>query len=359
MSELLHTKQYAMGATAAKGALELIEFIPPELGPKDVFVDVKYCGMCHSDLHKVDDDWEGSKYPMVPGHEVVGVVAAVGAEVTSVSVGQVVGFGPQRGCCEACEYCHDHVENVCTKFDGLYDPKFGGYATSITVDERFTFPIPDGIPLELAGPLLCAGVTTHAPLARYARAGQRVGIIGIGGLGHMALQYARAMGCEVWALSTSPAKEEEARRFGAAHFLVTSDKAAMAAAKDSFDFLLCCASGALNVNDYMKLLKPRRTFCLVGLPSVETPMTFLPFSVVSGEKAIVGSMIGGTDAMKAMLDFSAAHRCYPQIEMLDFSEANIGFQKLRENTPRYRVVLKIDGARERIAAGAGAPPASQ
>jgi uncharacterized zinc-type alcohol dehydrogenase-like protein len=280
---------------------------------------------------------------MVPGHEAIGKVVAVGADVTTLAVGQTVGFGPQRSCCKSCEFCAAGDENCCLKFEGLYDPKFGGYATSITCDAHFAFPIPAGIPLELAGPLLCAGITTYAPLARNVKKGDRVGIVGIGGLGHMGLQYAAAMGCETWAISTSAAKEAEARSFGAKHFLVSSDAAAVAAAKNTFDFILCCASGNFDTDLYMQLLKPRRAFCLVGLPAVDQPVKFKPFSIVAGEKSIVGSMIGGTVSMKEMLEFSAKHKCLPKIEVIDFKDANKGFEIIRANAARYRVVLKIGG----------------
>jgi D-arabinose 1-dehydrogenase-like Zn-dependent alcohol dehydrogenase len=219
---------------------------------------------------------------MVPGHEVVGTVVAVGAAVKSVAVGQTVGFGPQRDSCGACEYCSDGTENCCTGFSGLYDPKFGGYATSITVHERFAFPIPDGIPLNVCGPLLCAGITTYAPLARNVKRGDRVGIVGIGGLGHMALQYAAAMGAVTWAISTTAAKEAEATKFGAAHFLVSKDAAAMKAQERSFDFILCSATGDFPLGPYLKLLKPRTKFCLVGLPAVSQPLRFEPFDIVAG-----------------------------------------------------------------------------
>lgn len=294
-------------------------------------------------------------YPMVPGHEVVGTVVAVGAKVTTIAVGQVVGFGPQRDCCGACEFCSEHLENACVGFQGLYDSwrdkaaktvNFGGYATSITVPERFAFPIPAGIPLEVVGPLLCAGITTYAPLARLAKPGQRVGIVGVGGLGHMGVQFAAAMKTECWAISTSAAKEAEARAFGAHHFLVSTDKDAMAAKKGYFDVIVCTASSNFDVGAYLKLLKPRGSFSLVGLAPVDAPLKFLPFDIVNGEKNIVGSMIGGTAGMKEMLQFAADHKCFPKVEVIDFADANAGVTKVLANAARYRMVLKIQGFRE-------------
>ena len=292
---------------------------------------------------------------MVPGHEVVGKVVAVGADVKSIKVGEVVGFGPQRGSCESCSYCSEGLENCCSGFKGLYDSwrdeaktlvNFGGYATSITVHERFAFPIPAGIPLEVAGPLLCAGVTTYAPLARLAKKGMKVGVVGIGGLGHMGLQYAAAMGTECWAISTSGAKEAEARSFGAQHFLISTDAAAMAAKKGYFDVILCTASSNFEMKPYLKLLKARGSFALVGLAPVDKPLGFRPFDIVDGEKNIVGSMIGGVPCMKEMLQFSADHKCFPKCEVIDFASANEGFAKVLANSARYRMVLKIEGFRE-------------
>ncbi len=295
-------------------------------------------------MHKCAHEWGGaSTYPMVPGHEAIGKVLAVGAAVTDIAVGMTVGFGPQRSSCRTCEFCVAGDDNCCLKFEGLYDPKFGGYATAITCDARFAFPIPDSIPLHVAGPLLCAGVTTFAPLSRYAKSGNRVGIVGIGGLGHMGLQYARAMGCHVVAITTSAAKEAEAKSFGAAEILVSTDAEAMKAARNSFDFILCCASGNFKVATYTALLKPTKAFCLVGLPSVEAPLTFEPFHIVDGQRTIVGSMIGGTTAMKDMLAFSAAHKIYPQCEVIPFAKAQDGFEKILANSARYRMVLDMTG----------------
>ena len=336
--------------------LDLLEFMPPALGAHEVFVDVAYCGMCHSDIHKIADEWEDCcTYPMVPGHEVVGTVVSVGAAVTKIKVGEVVGFGPQRDSCKGCGYCAEALENCCPDFVGLYDSwrdkeakisNFGGYATSITVHEHFAFPIPAGIPLEVVGPLLCAGITTYAPLARLAKRGMKVGVIGIGGLGHMGLQYAAAMGCECWAISTSAAKEAEARSFGAQHFLVSADAAAMAAKKNYFDVILCTASSNFELKPYLALVKPRGSFSLVGLAPVDKPLGFRPFDIVSGEKNIVGSMIGGTAGMKEMLQFSADHKCFPKCEVIDFADANKGVAKILAGSARYRMVLKIQGFRD-------------
>lgn len=266
--------------------------------------------------------------------------------VANIKVGQTVGFGPQRNSCHTCEFCTTGVENCCTKFQGLYDPMFGGYATSITVNERFAFPIPEGIPLDVAGPLLCAGITTYAPLSRNVKAGDKVGIVGVGGLGHMGVQYAAAMGCETWAISTTTAKEVEARKFGAKHFLASSDAEAMKAQAGTFDFILCTAASNFAPGDYLKLLKPRKSFCLVGLPAVDEKLGFVPFDIVAGEKSIVGSMIGGTVSMVEMLEFSARHKCFPQCEVIDFAEAQKGVEKVVANSARYRMVLKIEGFRE-------------
>lgn len=338
-----------MGAKTPGGPLELIEFERPPLGEDEVLVDVHASGMCHSDIHMVDNDWGEGQFPMVPGHEVIGQVVEVGPKVTKFKVGDRVGFGPQRDSCKACEHCEAKAEQLCSSFKGLYDRDFGGYATSIQVPERFTFHVPEGIPDEMA-PLLCAGVTTYAPLHRHAKAGDRVGVVGIGGLGHVAVQYAAKMGCETVAISRSTAKEEEARSFGATAFLATSDAAAVKAAAGTFDAILCTAAAHFSVDLYLGLLKPRGKFILVGLPPAETSLTFKPFSLVGGEKQLVGSMIGGTQDFDDMLAFSAEKSVFPQVELLEFDDANTGFKKMRENTVRYRSVLKVKGYREKALA---------
>jgi D-arabinose 1-dehydrogenase-like Zn-dependent alcohol dehydrogenase len=293
------------------------------------------------------NEWEdNNKYPVVPGHEVVGIIKAMGKDVKGLQLGDRVGFGPQRSSCGECEYCLKEEDQACPNFVGLYDPLFGGYATTIQVDYRFAFKIPDSIPSEVAGPLLCAGVTSYSPLAKYAKKGDKVGIIGVGGLGHMGIQYAAAMGCETWAISTSNAKEAEAKTFGATHFLVSTDPEQMAAQKNTFDFILCTASANFKVNDYLKLLKPQKSFCLVGLPAVDQPLTFYPFDVVAGERKIVGSMIGGRKTMRDMLQFSADHKIYPLCQVIPFSDAQAGFDRILANQVRYRMVLKIEGFRE-------------
>ena len=226
---------------------------------------------------------------MVVGHEVIGNVVAVGPKVTTVSVGQRVGYGPQRNSCGSCYACADSLENCCDSFVGLYDPDFGGYATSITVPEKFTFPVPMSIPAEVAGPLLCAGITTFAPLSRNVKPGDKVGIVGIGGLGHMALQYAKAMGAgKVVAITTSASKEAMAKSFGATEILVSSNADAMKAAHSSFDYILCCATGNFEVAPYLKLLKARKSFCLVGLPPVKTPLTVRSLWWGGGEACVRG-----------------------------------------------------------------------
>jgi len=305
--------------------------------------------MCHSDIHKVDNDWGPGKFPMVPGHEVIGKIVEVGPAVTKFKVGDRVGFGPQRDSCKSCEYCEAHNEQLCSGMQGLYDPEFGGYATSIQVPERFTFLVPEGIPDEMA-PLLCAGVTTHAPLARHVAEGNKVGIVGIGGLGHVAVQYSAKMKCDTVAISRSNAKEAEAREFGAASFLSTNDKEAVKAARGTFDVILCTAAAHFDPNLYMALLKPRGKFVLVGLPPASEQLSFSPFSLVGGEKQLIGSMIGGTDNMDEMLAFSAEHKVFPKIEMLEFDDAQTGFDKMRDNSVRYRSVLKVKGFREKMLA---------
>eukprot|EP00499_Haloplacidia_sp_CaronLabIsolate_P012191 CAMPEP_0196770190 /NCGR_PEP_ID=MMETSP1104-20130614/999_1 /TAXON_ID=33652 /ORGANISM="Cafeteria sp., Strain Caron Lab Isolate" /LENGTH=354 /DNA_ID=CAMNT_0042140299 /DNA_START=40 /DNA_END=1104 /DNA_ORIENTATION=+ len=347
--------QYAMAAVTPGDRLSMITFEPGELKEGEIRVEVDACGACHSDLHSITNEWkekgESGKFPMVPGHEAIGRVVARGPGATKFELGTRVGIGPQRSSCGCCGYCSDHAEQLCDSMEGLYDNHYGGYATIIDVPESFAFAIPDALPTIAAAPLLCAGITTHAPLARYAKAGDRVGVIGIGGLGHVALQYASAMGCDTWAISRSISKREEALSFGAKHFLVSTDADQVKAAHRTFDVLLCCASGRFPLDDYLDMLKPRGTFVLLGLPSVDTPLTFRPFSMVMGEKKLVGSIIGGTADFEAMLQFSAEHNILPKVEVVPLDRAQEAIDKLIANTARYRMVLDMKAFREASAEG--------
>ena len=248
----------AYAAHEEKGPLAPFVYEPAELGSNDVEIRISHCGICHSDVHLVDGDWGASGYPMVPGHEIVGTVASAGPAVRHLAVGQRVGVGWQCGACLECEWCVSGQENLCAQEEATCVERPGGFAERIRVDGRFAFPIPDALRSEHAAPLLCGGVTVYAPLARFARPSLRVGVVGIGGLGHLALQFARAMGCEVTALSTNPAKRAEALAFGAHRFVAAGDSKALRAAAQSLDFVLSTAFLAQDWKGLLRMLRPER-----------------------------------------------------------------------------------------------------
>lgn len=324
------------------------------LGPDDVAVDVTHCGMCHSDLHTINDEWSGgsggshTRYPIVPGHEVIGKIVAVGSDVTHLKVGQRVGFGPERNSCKECEWCNVGDENLCSKFEGLYTAeKTGGYASHIRVHSRFAFLVPDELPSDAAAPLLCAGVTVYSPLAYFKlKPGSRVGVLGIGGLGHLAVQFANKMGYQVTVFSSSADKEQESKQLGAHKFVVVSNEEQMKAAVGSQDLILSTTSSStFDTDKYMKLLRPNGTLCLLGVPSER--ISFAPFNVIFGRRAICGSIIGGTRDMKEMLEFCAKHQVLPKIEVVktkfnDAKVVNEAVQRVLSGKARYRVVLEFE-----------------
>eukprot|EP01116_Phalansterium_solitarium_P006889 TRINITY_DN19300_c0_g1_i1.p1 TRINITY_DN19300_c0_g1~~TRINITY_DN19300_c0_g1_i1.p1 ORF type:complete len:369 (+),score=87.28 TRINITY_DN19300_c0_g1_i1:75-1109(+) len=336
----------ALEAGASQTPIKSQEQAP---GPHEVAVLVSHCGICHSDLHKIDNDWPSpTHYPLVAGHEVIGEVKAVGSEVRDFKVGDRVGMGPQRKSCLTCEHCGKGDENLCAGFQDLYDPLFGGYSQHVVCDSRWVFHIPQGLPSEVAAPLLCAGVTVYAPLDHWGPVkGGSVAIVGIGGLGHLALQYAKAMGFVVTAISTSPDKEAEARSFGADHFISLNDAQQVAAAGRSFDLMLNTASGLCALEPLLNLLKPDGRLVLLGLPKEE--VSFRAMKLVIGRRSLSGSIIGSTRQTRDMLEFSAKHNIRPKIEVVDVPWGNAApfneaIKKVRENKARYRMVVRYNSA---------------
>jgi len=322
----------------------------PSTAPPPGYVDIAitHCGICHSDVHQIDDAWKVATFPLVPGHEIVGNVVAVGDDAETRAkfrVGARAAIGVQRGNCGACELCHERLENVCPKISKTYagpGKDKGGFASMIRYPAAWTFAAPPGLPSELIGPLMCAGITTYSPLKRLAKPGGKVGVIGIGGLGHIALQFARAMGfSEVVALSRSPSKEAEAREFGASAFLVTEDAAAMAASAASFDMILNTVSGHAPIDPYLALLKPRGTLACVGLPEKDQKSQMWFQSMVPTERHLVGSYLGPYDDYEEMLAFATAHGIKPKVELMPAAEINAAIAKVRNNTARFRVVLEF------------------
>jgi len=313
-----------------------------------VDIRISHCGICHSDVHQIDDAWKAACFPLIPGHEIVGTVVAVGEDEKTrakFAIGDRAAIGVQRGSCGECSACESCLENVCPKITKTYagpGKDKGGFATLIRYPTDWTFLAPEGLDSELIGPLMCAGITTFSPLKRFGKPGDKVGVIGIGGLGHIALQFAKAMGfSEVVAISRSPNKEAEARSFGATDFLITDDPAAMAACASSFDMILNTVSGHAPIDPYLSLLKPRGTLACVGLPEKDQKSQMWFQSMVPSERALVGSYLGPYDDYAAMLEFATAHGIKPQVELYPAAEINAAIAKVRNNTARYRVVLEF------------------
>jgi alcohol dehydrogenase (NADP+) len=336
----------ALSVASADAPLEHTTIERRELGERDVAIDVKYCGICHSDIHQVKNEWGNSIYPMVPGHEIAGVVTAVGSAVQKLSVGDRVGVGCLVDSCEECEYCLAGEEQFCVKsavptyngreYDG--EPTFGGYSQRIVVKDRFVVSIPDSIELEFAAPLLCAGITTYVPLKHWhVGDGTRVAVIGMGGLGHVAVQLAAAMGAEVTVLSQSLSKREDGLRFGAEHYYATSDPATFKELQSSFDMILNTVSANLNVDAYLRLLRVDGTLVNVGAPSA--PDKFHAFSLIGGRRSLAGSAIGGLPDTQEMLDFCAEHGVKPSIELIGADDVGEAYERVLRSDVRYRFVI--------------------
>ena len=325
-------------AYSAKKALEKFEYEPKELGPKDIEVAITHCGICHSDIHLIDNDWQMSSYPLVPGHEIVGTVKVVGSQVTNHKVGDRVGIGWQRSACLECESCIKGDENLCSKNQATCVGNYGGFAEFIRTDSNFAFRIPDGLSSENTAPLLCGGITVFSPLKLYVKPQMHVGIIGVGGLGHMAVQFAKAFGCEVTVFSSSANKLEETIKFGAHNFILSTDKSQMKKAVKSLDFILTTATANLDWENYLSMLKPDGRLTFVGAPS--EPIKVSVFSLIGGRKTISGSPIGGRTTMNEMLEFVVRHDIAAKTESVPLIEVNAAIERVRQNKARYRMVLK-------------------
>jgi uncharacterized zinc-type alcohol dehydrogenase-like protein len=329
----------ALAALAKGGSLEPWSYEPSALAPADVEIAISHCGLCHSDVHLIDDSWGRSKYPLVPGHEIVGKVAAVGSGVSRLQVGQRVGVGWQRSACLECDLCLGGQENLCRSQQATCMGHHGGLADRIRIDGRFVFDLPEDLPSEIAAPLLCGGVTVYAPLRRFGiGATSSVAVIGIGGLGHMALLMARAIGCETTAFSTSPEKRAEVLAMGANDFASSTDPKDLRKHFGRFDLVLSTVHARLDWTTYLQTLRPNGTLCLLGMPP--GVIQFPPSLLVTGERSITGSDIGSRSAIREMLRFSARHKIAPQVQRMPMAEANAALTRLRQNQVRYRVVLE-------------------
>jgi uncharacterized zinc-type alcohol dehydrogenase-like protein len=338
----------ALSAPSAGAALDTTTIERRELGDQDVLIDVKFCGICHSDIHQVKDEWGGSIFPMVPGHEIAGVVAEVGGAVTRFSAGDRVGVGCLVDSCGECEQCRAGEEQFCLKravptyngrgYDG--EPTFGGYSQQIVVRERFVVNIPDSLELQDAAPLLCAGITTYVPLKHWhVGEGTKVAVIGMGGLGHVAVKIAAAMGAEVTVLSQTLSKQEDGLRFGAKHYHATSERSTFKELAESFDFILNTVSADLNINAYLRLLRVDGTLVNVGAPS--EPLSVAAFALIGGRRSLAGSAIGGLPDTQEMLDFCAEHGVTPEIELIAAAEVDEAYERVESSAVRYRFVIDV------------------
>jgi len=327
-----------LAAHAAGAELLPFRYDPGELGPQEVEIGVSHCGICHSDLHLIANDWGISQYPFIPGHEVVGAITAVGAEVRSLTVGQRVGLGWQSNSCGQCEWCMKGMENLCATSEATCVHRNGGYAQRVRANARFVAPIPSALPSEQAAPLLCGGITVYNPMrAHCINPSSRVGVIGIGGLGHLAIQFARVFGAEVTAFSSSPAKEEEARELGASHFVNSRETKAMREVTGSLDLILSTVNANEEWNTYIQALRPTGTLCMVGIPP--SPMAVQALPLIAGIRSITGNPAGSPSRLREMLDVAARHGVQAKTERFAMAAANEAIEKVKKNKVRYRAVL--------------------
>lgn len=344
---MISTKGYA--AQSARSILAPFNFQRREVGPQDILIDIQYCGVCHSDLHQVRDEWGGSIYPMVPGHEIVGKITRVGDQVKNFKVGELAGVGCFVDSCRTCPSCQAGNEQYCEKgMAGTYNsyemdkktPTYGGYSNCIVVDAKYALKISDKLPLKAVAPLLCAGITTYSPLRHWkVTKGQKVAVVGLGGLGHMGVKFAVSFGAEVTVLSSSASKEADAKRLGAHHFINTRDEEAVAKARNQFDFILDTVSANHDLNLYLDMLKVDSTMVLVGAPPEAVPVE--AFSLIPKRKTLAGSMIGGISETQEMLDYCAAHNIVSDIELIAIKDIENAYVRMLKGDVRYRFVIDM------------------
>lgn len=354
---MLPTQAYA--APSANQPLAPFQFNRREPGPHDVLIDIHYCGVCHSDIHQARDEWGGSIFPMVPGHEIVGTVVRTGAEVKRYKVGDKVGVGCFVDSCRECSSCHEGLEQYCESgMTGTYNdterdgktPTYGGYSTQIVVDEKYVLRVPENLPLDKAAPLLCAGITTYSPLSHWnAGPGKKVAVVGLGGLGHMAVKIAHAMGAEVTVLSHSMKKKEDSARLGADHFYATSDESTFKKLANHFDLILNTVSVELDWNQYLNLLKRDGTMVLLGVPP-NAPAVHA-FSLIGGRRSLAGSLIGGIKETQDMLDFCGKHGIGSDIEVIPIEKINEAYERMIKGDVRYRFVIDIQSLKDQASGG--------
>ncbi|MCL2659569.1 MAG: NAD(P)-dependent alcohol dehydrogenase [Acidobacteriaceae bacterium] len=341
-------KSYGYAALEKKSPLAPWSFERRDPRPNDVVIDIAYCGVCHSDIHQVSGDWGSDIFPMVPGHEIVGHVAKVGSAVKKFKEGDRAAVGVMVDSDRVCDNCRAGLEQYCAKgmvatynargYDGCVT--YGGYSNNIVVDERYAFTLSPRLDMAAAAPLLCAGITTYSPLKHWnAGPGKKVGIIGLGGLGHMGLKFAHALGAHVVQFTTSPNKRDDALKLGADEVVVSTDRDAMAKHAASFDFLLDCVAAKHDVDAYLSLLRLDGTLCSVGIP--DQPISVFPFSLIKGRRSLAGSSIGGVPETQQMLDFCADHGIVSEIELTAIDKLAEVYERVIKGDVKYRFVIDM------------------
>lgn len=344
---MFQTQGYAVSAPDAK--FVPFDFERRDLAPSDILIEILYCGVCHSDIHQARNEWQNSMYPMVPGHEIVGRVTQVGAEVSKFKTGDIAGIGCFVDSCRSCENCTEGSEQFCQKqlvmtYNGYEkDGKtltFGGYSTQYVVDENYALKINQTQNLAAVAPLLCAGITTYSPLKRFnVGAGKRVGIVGLGGLGHMGVKLAVSMGADVTVFSTSPSKEQDAKNLGAHNFVVTKNPENLAPLVGKFDFILDCVSAPHDLNTYLNLLRLDGAMVIVGVP--DKPFEIYAFSLIANNRILAGSMIGGIRETQEMLDYCAEHNIVSDVEVIPIDQIEQAYERTIKSDVRYRFVIDL------------------
>jgi len=347
---MLKTPAYA--ATSKTSPLAPLTIDRREPGPNDVLIEILFCGICHSDIHQVRDEWSGALpalFPMVPGHEIVGRVKQVGKQVSRLKVGDMAGVGCFVDSCRECEPCRRGLEQFCEKgaawtYNGTEmdrtTPTYGGYSSQIVVAERYALKVPAGLDPARAAPLLCAGITTYSPLRQWnAKKGDRVGVVGLGGLGHMAVKLAASMGAEVTMLSTSRSKEADARRLGAHAFESTRDEATFQKLAGRLDLIIDTISAPHDYNRYLGMLRPQGAMVIVGVPPEPTPLS--AWSLIAGNRRLAGSSIGGIPETQEMLDYCARHEIGADVEVIPIQKVNEAYERMLRNDVRYRFVIDL------------------
>lgn len=329
-------------AMAVGQHLERFTYQQPDLGENDVRVSVTHCGVCHTDIQAIEDYYGITSFPFVPGHEIVGNVSAMGSGVSGLSPGDRVGIGWQGRSCGECEWCRQGETQLCLEIEKTtVMVPYGGFSLSVVADHRFVYPLPPSMPSEVAAVLMCAGLTVYSALCTHVTGpGLRVAIVGVGGLGHLAIQFANAFGCEVTAISSSPNKEDQARGFGATEFLRTDDNLGLRKVAFAYDLLICTANAGIPWERLLMTLKKRGKLVLLGFPDV----AFNSTDLVAHELAIAGSLIGNPSTMRAMISFAQQHQIAPMVELMPMSEVNAAVRMLKKKQARYRIVLVNDAA---------------